>query len=104
MFNINPEQELKTAIKNNGTSINFYKINVKKGANGISFTNCIFYDNQNKTLPVGQDLSTRILVDVSKLKLELKKKFSFKIADYEKEKDEFSDVIIKTVNVYEYEG
>ncbi len=104
VFNMNPEEELKTAIKSNNANINFYKVNVKKGTNGISFTNCIFYDNQNKTLPVGQDLSTRILVDISKLKLELKKKFSFKIADYEKEKDEFSGVIIKTVNVFEYEG
>ncbi len=104
VFNMNPEEELKNAIKNSSTNINFYKINIKKGTNGVSFTNCIFYDNQNKTLPVGQDLSTRILIDISKLKLELKKKFSFKIADYEKEKDEFSDVKIKTVNVYEYEG
>ena len=46
VVNMNPEEELKTAIKNNSTNINFYKINVKKGSNGISFTNCIFYDNQ----------------------------------------------------------
>ena len=31
----------------------------------------IFYDNQNKTLPIGQDISSKILVDLSKVDLKL---------------------------------
>lgn len=102
IFNINPEKEMKQAIQQETTKINFYKINLKQGANAISFTNNIFYDNQNKTLPVGQDLSTRILVDVSKLDIELKKKTSFKIVDFERE-DDFSEIIIKDIQVFEYD-
>lgn len=103
VFNINPESEMKDAIKQNESQINFYKINLKKGANAISFTNSIFYDNQNKTLPVGQDLSTRILVDVSKLDLDLKKKSSFKVIEFEEDKDDFSTIVLKTIQVFEYD-
>lgn len=104
VFDMNPEAEMKVAIKQGKSKINFYKINLKQGANAISFTNCIFYDNQNKTLPIGQDLSTKILVDVSKLNMKLKGKSSFKMVDFEKEKDDFSPLTIKTIHVFEYES
>ena len=103
IFNINPETEMKEAISQGKTKITFYKINLKRGANAISFTNSIFYDNQNRTLPIGQDLSTKILVDVAKLNMELKKKTSFKIIDLDKE-DDFAPITIKTIRVFEYEG
>lgn len=103
VFDINPEAEMKEAIKQGKSKINFYKINLKRGASAISFTNSIFYDNQNKTLPVGQDLSTKILVDIAKLNMELKKKTTFKVVDLEKGED-FSTVTIKTIRVFEYEG
>lgn len=103
VFEINPEVEIKNALKNDNGKINFYKINLKKGANAISFTNCIFYDNHNRTLPIGQDLSTNILVDISKLKLKLKKKLTFKILNYEDDKNDFSKISLKTINVLEYE-
>lgn len=102
VFNINPEEEIEHIIREDKTNkINFYKINLKRGANAISFTNCIFYDNQNKTLPVGQDLSTRILVDVAKLDMKLKEKDVFKIVNLGK--NEFSPIIIKTIRVFEYD-
>ncbi len=90
IFDINPEKEIQEAIKKENNKINFYKIDLKEGSNAISYTNCIFYDNQNKTLPVGQDLSTKILVDISKLQLDLKNKTSFKMVEFENEKDDFS--------------
>ena len=69
----------------------------------MSYTNIIFYDNQNKTLPIGQDLSTKILIDVSKLELELKEKSTFKMLKFENEKDDFSNINIKTINLFEYD-
>lgn len=103
VFDINPEAEMKEAINQGKSKISFYKINLKRGANAISFTNSIFYDNLNKTLPIGQDLSTKILVDVAKLPMDLKKKTSFKMVDLEKGND-FSTITIKTIRVFEYEG
>lgn len=104
IFDINPEKEIQEDIKKENNKINFYKIDLKEGSNAISYTNCIFYDNQNKTLPVGQDLSTKILVDISKLQLDLKNKTSFKMVEFENEKDDFSEINIKTVTVFEYDA
>ena len=103
IFNINPENEIAEAIKREGSKVNFYKLNLKEGSNTISFTNCIFYDNQNKTLPIGQDLSTKMLVDVSNLVLKLKSKNTFKLAELEDEKDDFSKINVKTVTVFEFD-
>ena len=103
IFNINPENEVYTNIKDKGTKFNLYKLNLKRGVNGISYTNIIFYDNQNKTLPIGQELSSKILLDLSKIDLHISNKKSFKIAEIEDETDDFSKVDIKTINVYEYD-
>ena len=46
IFNINPENELKEAIKLKSNKIFLSKINIKEGTNGIAFSNIIFYDNQ----------------------------------------------------------
>lgn len=102
IFNINPEKEIKELLQTEENKINFYKINLKEGINAVGYTNIIFYDNQNKTLPIGQDLSTKILIDVSKLEIELKEKSAFKIVEFENEKDDFSEINIKTVNLFEY--
>lgn len=103
VFNINPENEMKEAIKTFNDKINLYKLNIIEGMKGIGFTNIIFYDNKNKTLPVGMDLSTKMLVDISKFNLKLVDKKSLKIAEIENEDDDFSYVNIKDVNVFEYE-
>ena len=104
IFNINPENEMKQAILEPANKINFYKINLPEGANAISYTNCIFYDNQNRTLPEGQDLSTNILVDITKLDLKLSNKTKFKIVEMEEPNDDFSGINIKNVNVFEFDA
>lgn len=103
VFNINPEEEIKDAMIEDGNKINLYKINVKEGTNGVAFTNIIFYDNQNKTLPLGMDLSTKLILNTAKLHLNLLSKKTFKVAKLEDEKDDFSEVFVKDVEVYEYE-
>ena len=103
VFNINSEEEIKDAMIEDGNKINLYKINVKEGTNGVAFTNIIFYDNQNKTLPLGMDLSTKLILNTAKLHLNLLSKKTFKVAKLEDEKDDFSEVLVKDVEVYEYE-
>lgn len=103
IFNVNPENEIKENLNEDGKKIYFYKFNLKEGTNGIAYTNSIFYDNQNKTLPVGQDLSSKILIDVNKLNLLLKNKTTFKIVEFEDNKNDFSKTNIKTGYVYEYD-
>lgn len=104
VFDLNPEAAMKLIDKQEKSKINFYKVNLKQGSNAISFTNSIFYDNQNKTLPIGQDLSTKILVDISKLDMKLKEKSSFKILELQDENDDFSAITIRKINVFEYDA
>ena len=103
IFNKKNKKEIQENIKNKPSKFNLYKINAKRGMNGISYTNIIFYDNQNKTLPVGQDISTKILLDLSKVDLKLINRTSFKMTEIEDEKDDFSKVNIKTIHVFEYD-
>ena len=101
VFNINPEIEIENIIRQKENKINLYKVNLKRGVNAISYTNIIFYDNQNKTLPLGQDISSNILVDLSKTQLIEKEKKEFKMLSFENEKDDFSKISVKTITVYE---
>ena len=104
IFNINPDDEVKQLLKLEGNKAKLYKFNLIRGINAISYTNCIFYDNQNKTLPIGQDVSSKILIDMSKMKLKLKEKKVFKILEFEDEKDDFSNIKIKTIMLVEYDA
>lgn len=104
IFNINPEKEMKEALVKEETKINLYRINIKKDSNIVAYTNSTFFDNQNKTLPIGMDLSTKVLIDSSKIeKSNLKPIKTFKIVTYEDEKNELSKIKVKTINVFEGE-
>ena len=58
----------------------------------------MFYDNFNKTLPLGMDLSSEVLIDIDKIKIELCNEEEFYI-NYST--DEFNNVT-KHVKIYEY--
>ncbi len=102
LFNINPVSEISEVLNEKVKDIYLYKINLTGKTNCIPYTNIIFYDNQNKTLPVGMDLSTKILVDVNKLELVDENSFQFNVINFENKDDEFSKIIINKVNVLEY--
>lgn len=102
IFNINPEEEMKKLLKAETNKLYFYQINLKEGTNAIGITNSIIYDNQNNTLPIGMDLSTEFLIDISLLPLVLKEKTTFKILDLQ-EKDEFAEQTVRNICLLEYE-
>ena len=54
-------------------------------------------------MPIGQDISTKILVDLSNVELKINNRQTFKITEIEDEKDDFSKVNVKTINVFEYD-
>lgn len=102
IFNLNPEYEVKEAMeKTESSRINLYKINLGKGVNTIAFTNCVYYDNQNKTLPTGMDKDTKIIVNLSNTDVKLDSKKTIKIGKLEGEEIS-SKLVIKTINVFEY--
>ena len=98
IFNINPMDALEEDLKSKKSKIIMCKLNIKEGTPAVFYTNIMFFDNFNKTLPVGMNLSSEVLVDVSKLKLVLAKEETFYI-NYKVNEFDFNT---KQVQVYEY--
>lgn len=99
--NINPEEEMDNILEQSKSKVNLYCFNIKSKIHGIPYTNSIFYDNKNETLPLGMDLSNKILIDGSNLEFELVKKDIFRMIELEKEN--LSKAVIKVVQVFCYE-
>ena len=102
IFNLNVEDEVQKAIeKSENSKINLYKIKLTKGSNVIAFSNCIYYDNQNKTLPIGMDNDTRIIAKLNDMDIKLESKKVIRIGKLDD--DEMgTKLIIKNINVLEY--
>jgi len=103
VFNLNAEKEIEKAIKESETGkINLYKMNLAKGVKAIAFSNCVYYDNQNKTLPEGMDLDTRIIAKILDTDITLQNKKVIRVGILEDDKDDSAKLIIKTINLLEY--
>jgi hypothetical protein len=100
LFNINPKNEFKNADFKKSKELYLYKVNIKEGTPVAFYTNYVFYDNFNKTLPVGMNISTEILFDTFKTNIKEIKQEEFNINIYE---DEYTSKVLK-VNVIEYEN
>ncbi|MCL2341798.1 MAG: hypothetical protein FWC53_01770 [Firmicutes bacterium] len=83
-------------------SLQLYRINLKENTPAIGFTNIVYYDNSNETLPLGMDVSQDVLIDKSLLELELKNSKKIKMV-YFKDNDELADIDVKTISIEEYE-
>ena len=82
IFNINVENELKDFDDDNEGAYNLIALNYKEGLPIIYYTNSIFFNNENKTLPIGMNLSSKVLIDNSRLKFELINKTKFTTNSY----------------------
>ena len=101
-YNINIENELKDFDDRGEGALNLIKINFKEEMPLIYYTNILFYDNANKTLPEGMDISTQVLLDCSKFKFDLVKKTKFRTNNYFRESNNLLLPKSKDLFVYEY--
>ena len=96
IFDLNGKEEIEN--DKNSKNINIYKINVKENMPLIFYSNIMYFDNINKTLPDGMDISTKALIDLSKFELKQTNTYTFNsnttINEFENN--------IQTFNVYEY--
>ena len=63
----------------------------------LPLTNIVFYTNNNKTLPEGMDVSTQVIIDMSK--------YNFVVSEYINTKINISEGIYsktKNLNIYRY--
>jgi len=87
------------AIKNiDSDKISLYRFNIEEGMPIVYLTNSVFYDNSNKTLPLGMDITERALLDLKLFELDLKNKKQKRINKEEKGKNK-----TKTIYIYEYD-
>lgn len=99
-FSINPFETLNN-LEQIATSKEtyLYKINVPENTKLVFYSNITFFENNNKTLPLGMDISQESLINMDLYNLELKKKDEFNINIFKNEYETF----VKKVNVYEYD-
>ncbi len=102
VFNIEGKNTIENILKEDVETFNLYKINLKENDLILAFTNIAYFENSNKTLPLGMNVSEGILLNNELLDLELKSKEKLKIVSYNNPNDELSDITIKTINVEEY--
>lgn len=74
VWDINPERELRGYDNKFESAVKLIKLNFKEDFPLVYFTNSIYYDNINGTLPEGMDVSSKVLIDADKFEYELAQK------------------------------
>lgn len=97
ILDLNLEEVIKEAEENK--KIVLYKIKLKEDTKVVYFSNTIYYDNYNKTLPIGMDINAKCLLNLENYKINEICKEKFRIS---KMIDEFK-IRTKEICLYEYE-
>ncbi len=103
VYNLNPEKALEEYNDDGEGALNLIKLNYKEGLPLIYYTNSIFYDNTNQTLPLGMNVSSCVFLDCKKLEFTLVGKNKFKTNNYFTESNNLLVPKTKDVFVYEYD-
>ena len=103
VFNIRATKAIENILKQKDTDANLNKVNINNGTNAIPFTNSVFFDNTNKTLPLGMNVKEEILLNSESTVMESVNEKKVNIVCYEEENNQFSKTYIKEINIKEYE-
>ena len=103
VMDINAQNELNTFEDKGEGALNLIKINLKEDMPLLYYSNIIYYDNTNQTLPEGMNLSSRVLIDTSKFDFELKSQTKFRTNNYFRESANLILPKSKDIFVYEYD-
>lgn len=103
IFDINVENELRNFEDSGEGAVNLLKINFKEEMPLLFYSNIVFYDNNNKTLPEGMNLSSNVLIDCRKFDFKLIAKAKFRTNNYFNEQNNLILPKSKDIFVYEYD-
>ena len=103
IFDINIEEELSDFNDSGEGAVNLIKLNFKENMPLLYYSNIIYYDNVNKTLPEGMDISSKVLIDCKKFDFKLVEKTKFRTNNYFNEQKNLILPKSKDVLVYEYD-
>jgi len=96
ILHIDPKKALEE--KRNSKHNNMYRINLKTNMEVLLCTNIIYYDNYNKTLPLGMSLSDEFIIDLEKYDMKPIKENAFRINNNLNE-----EYVTEKINVIEYD-
>ena len=103
VYNLNVEKALEEYADDGEGALNLIKLNFKEGLPLLYYSNIIFYDNNNQTLPIGMDLSSNVFLDCKKFDFKLVGKNKFRTNNYFTESNNLILPKSKDVFVYEYD-
>lgn len=102
-YDIIPEDALQKIKNMPEAEFNLYKINIKEDMPLIYYTNIMFYDNFNQTLPLGMNVKSKVLIDSDKLEFIPVNMITFNISDDFLENEIISKPAIKKIMLCEYD-
>ena len=82
IYNLDIEKEIEQYKHKEESAIKLVKLNIKDDMPLVYLSNIIFFDNNNNTLPLGMNISTKVLIDSDKYEFNLKNKVKFKTNRY----------------------
>ena len=106
IFSLDVVDELKKCLKDNKLKKNIYlyKVRLEAKTNILAFSNIIFYNNKNMTLPLGMNLSKNVLVDLSKINLKNIGQKQLRKVQFINEEDDFSNINVINIEAIELEN
>lgn len=103
LYDMDPINCMNECKNKSEKNVNLYKISIKENMPAVFLSNIIFYDNTNDTLPIGMNLSTRVLIDTNLFEFALRDRKEFKTNMYSNNNENASELDVMNVTVYEYE-
>ena len=103
VMNMDAEDEFRIYEEKEEGALNLIKINFKEEMPLLYYTNIIYFDNTNQTLPEGMDLSKQVLIDTSKFEFNLVNQTKFRTNNYFRESTNLILPKSKDIFVYEYD-
>ena len=102
IYSINPEKELEKSDKQI-QEFNLYKLNLKEDMPAVFYTNIIYFDNYNRTLPLGMDKSNELIINSNDYSFTLLNKKTVYTNQYFQENIDDAKWNVKKVYIYEYD-
>ena len=103
VYHIIPDKALEDVKNIASDKINLYKLEITEGMPLLYYTNIIYYDNFNETLPLGMNVSDKVAIDAAKFEFSPKNMLTFRVCEDFTENEVKGTPTVKTIMLCEYE-
>ena len=103
VYHIIPDKALEDVKNIASDKINLYKLEITEGMPLFYYTNIIYYDNFNETLPLGMNVSDKVAIDAAKFEFSPKNMLTFRVCEDFTENEVKGTPTVKTIMLCEYE-